>query len=33
MKNMKDGGIQFKQLMVIENNNTFQYTYRVEDGI
>ena len=33
MKNNKDEGIQFKQLIVIENNNTFQYTYRVEDGI
>ena len=33
MNNSKNEGIQFKQMKVIDKDNTFQYTYRVEDGI
>ena len=33
MNNSENKGIQFKQLTVTENDNSFQYTYKVEDGI
>ena len=33
MNNSENKGIQFKQMTVTENDNSFQYTYKVEDGI
>ena len=33
MNDTKNKGIQFKQMMVTEKDNSFQYTYKVEDGI